>query len=427
MNMTMKTTLRGKALKSVQGSALVASLCFVGGQEVNAAGFQLMEQSVTGLGRSFAGGSLAADDASAAFYNPADMLLLEKGGHTQVGLVYIDVNAEVEGTHALGGSGKDNAGTDGLVPNFHLVTSINDDMSLGLAINAPFGLATEYDDDWFGRYDTIKSELKTVDINPSIAYKLNDQFYIGGGLSYQYVEAELTQAIPAGPFPDGKAKITGDDWSWGFNLGATWLASDDMKVSMTYRSKVDHELEGDREITGFVPPLDGNNGKVDGNADVELPETFTVNVHQRFNDKWAVMGSWRYTRWSRFEELRVEYDDPTEPDTVEEQNWDNSWAISFGATYEMSQAVTLRGGMSYDNSPVPNDEYRSPRIPDSDRYWFSAGASWHISDSMTLDGGYTYLLGGDEDISREGSSGLLEAEISDSYAHLLGVQFQYSF
>jgi len=407
-----------------------------------AAGFQLLEQSVTGLGRSFAGSSLAADDASAAFYNPADMWLLDKKNHLQMGATYIKTHNQFAGSYVSplpGASGTDeeSSSTEGVIPQLHWVGSLNDDWRMGLSITAPFGLATEYNSQWLGRYETVSSEIKTTDVNPSLAYKVSDQLYVGAGVSWQYAEATLEQSVNRFSFAgaplflvsgqDGRAKITGNDAAWGYNLGATWVPDADLRLSLTYRSKVEHTLDGEREIDGLTGGAAVLNGIEKGSANLTLPEITSFNVWQKLDDRTAVMFSLRHTEWSRYKELRVVYDNPALPDTVEVQNWHNTWSASFGTDYQLNETVKLRAGLGYDESPVPNSDYRSPRLPATYNTWFSAGLSWQLSKQMTMDVAYMYVDGKNANINYTGGAGQLTGEYRDTYANEFGVQLQYLF
>ncbi|MCB1770087.1 MAG: outer membrane protein transport protein, partial [Candidatus Competibacteraceae bacterium] len=264
---------------------------------VHASGLQITEQSVTGLGRAFAGGSLPNDDASAAYFNPADMML-SKGTQAQAGMTFIGITTDVSNagstlrlpanlgelltrppgtivpvfvTLPTSGMAYDDGGTDNVAPNGYYIMDINDRMRFGLSMTAPFAVSTSYSRNWVGRYHAIDSKLLTVDINPSIAYRINDQLSIGGGVSAQYAEAKLTQALfnPLAPANDGNAKVKGDDWGFGFNLGATYEFDPQTRVGLSYRSRVEYTLEGHRTIGNYLP---GVNGKIPAKVDWTAPD-----------------------------------------------------------------------------------------------------------------------------------------------------------
>ncbi|MBK8535891.1 MAG: outer membrane protein transport protein [Candidatus Competibacteraceae bacterium] len=377
-----------------------------------ASGLQITEQSVTGLGRAFAGGSLPNDDVSAVFYNPADMML-SKGMQAQAGMTFIGISIEADNagsttrlpanlgdvltkpgtvpvfvTIPSSGLGNDDGGTDNVVPNGFFAMDINDRMRFGLGMTSPFAVSTSYSRGWVGRYHAVDSELLTVDINPSIAYRVNDSLSIGGGVSAQYVDAKLTQALfnPLSPTKDGYVEVKADGWAFGYNLGALYEFDPNTRVSFSYRSRLNHSAEGDRTITDYLP---GRNGKVSTKADVTLPDWLGLAAYRRLNDQWAVMGGVRWTNWSLFKELKLEFADGTQ--SVTEENWEDSWSFNIGVSYDYNPEWTFRAGYVYDQTPVPSAEYRTPRIPDSNRNAIGLGFSYHPSSQLSLDFGYMYI------------------------------------
>ncbi len=442
-----------------QGGSLVvlgiAGLLAVTGQ-AHASGLQLTEQSVTGLGRAFAGGSLANDDVSAAYFNPADMML-SKGMQAQAGMSFIGITTEADNAGStvrlpanLGAvltqppgtvvpvfvtvptTGRnDDGGTDSFVPNGYYVMDIDDRMRFGLSLTAPFAVSTSYGKGWVGRYHALDSELLTVDINPSIAYRINDNLSIGGGISAQYIEAKLTQALfnPLSPATDGHAEVKGDDLGVGFNVGATYEFDPNTRVGLSYRSRIDFTLEGDRTISNYIP---GRNGEISAKVDFTAPDWAGLNVYRRLDDKWAVMGGVRWTNWSLFQELRLEYADGSQ--TLIEEKWDDSWTFNIGVSYDYSPEWTFRAGYQYDQTPVQSAEHRTPRIPDSDRNAFAFGVSYHPNPRLSVDFGYMYLLF--DDSSTENTIDLLPVPglVTDtlrvdyeSSGHLIGLQASYRF
>ncbi len=419
--------------------------------QAQASGLQITEQSVTGLGRAFAGGSLANDDASAAHFNPADMML-GKGMQAQAGFTFVGITTE--GTNAgstlrlpanlgdvisqpgtlpvfvtIPASGVgDDGGMDNLIPNGYYIMDINDRMRFGVSVNAPFAVSTSYGKDWVGRYHAVDSELMTIDVNPSIAYRVNDQLSLGFGVSAQYAEATLTQAIFTGG-PDGYGEVNTDGWALGYNLGATWELDPMTRFGVSYRSRIKHSVDGDRTVSN-VP---GRNGVVGAKSDVTLPDWLGLNVYRRLNDQWAVMGGVRWTNWSLFEELKIDYADGTQ--SLTEEKWEDSWAFNIGVSYDYTPEWTFRAGYQYDQTPVPSAEYRTPRIPDSDRNAFAFGASYRPSRQMTVDFGYMYLLFDDSSMNNtinlvSTAPGLVTDTLRlnyESYGHLVGLQGTYRF
>jgi long-chain fatty acid transport protein len=363
-----------------------------------AAGFALIEQSASGMGNAFAGGSAAAEDASTIYFNPAGMTYIQ--GTQVVGALHlIKPNAEFNNNGSIGGVGRPAGGNGGdagdlaFVPNMYFKTDFSDSIKLGIGVNAPFGLKTEYDSTWIGRFQAVKSEVKTVNINPAIAFKVNDQLSLGAGVSAMWAQATLTRAFNLAPFggTETTVKIKGDDWGFGFNLGAIFQATQDTRIGVAYRSKVDQHLEGNSSSPGFA----ALNTSV--KAAVSLPENFSVSAFSKMNDSWDIMGDVTWTHWSRFKELRIDFANAV-PDAVTPENWENTMRYSVGVNYHYSDAIKLRAGLAYDEEAI-KDQFRTARIPGNDRKWLSLGANWKASPSSSLDVGYSHLFISDAKIN----------------------------
>jgi long-chain fatty acid transport protein len=389
-----------------------------------AAGLQLFEQSPSALGNAVAGSAATAEDASTIFSNPAGMTYLP-GKNVVVGVNAFDVsvkfanngstlNAPLSFIPLAGGNGG-NGGSLVPVPNLYMSWQLSPQWFIGLGVNAPFGLRTEYDAGWVGRYQGVKSDLTTINVNPSIAWKVNDVVSLGLGLSAQYIDADLTKAVDFGTIcaafggcgigltpqgGDGGQELKANDWGYGANAGAIFQIAPDMRIGFSYRSQVRHNLEGTSTITGTPALLAGSPTfqSTAASAVVTLPESVSMSVFQQYNDQWAMMGDITWTHWSRFKELRVKFANGA-PDNVTPENWDNSFRVSLGVTYQANTAWKLRGGIAYDQSPV-TDQWRTVRIPDNDRFWVAFGASWAFVPGASLDVGYAHLFVRDADINK---------------------------
>lgn len=444
--------------QTARGSVLVlglSGLLAVTGP-AHSSGLQITEQSVTGLGRAFAGGSLPNDDASGAYFNPAD-LMLGSGTQIQLGMSFVGITTEAENAGStvrlpanLGAvltqpgtvpvfvtvptSGRDDdGGTDKLVPNGYYLMDIGDRMRFGLSLNAPFAVSTSYGRGWVGRYHALESELTTIDFNPSLAYRVNDNLSLGFGVSAQYAEAKLTRAQfnPLAPTRDGETEIKGDDWGYGFNLGATYEFDPATRVGLSYRSRVKYTLEGDVTLSG----IPGRSGKTPATVDWTAPDWLLLTAYRRIDDKWAIMGGVRWTNWSLFQELRIELADGRQD--VTEEKWDDSWTFNIGVSYDYNPEWTFRAGYQFDQTPVQSAEFRTPRIPDSDRNAFAVGFSYRPNAQLSVDFGYMYLLF--DDSSTQNTINLLPAPVPaglvtdtlrldySSDGHLVGLQARYTF
>ncbi|MEW6329974.1 MAG: outer membrane protein transport protein [Pseudomonadota bacterium] len=439
---------------------------------VSAAGFALIEQGVKGLGNAYAGGAASADDASTVFFNPAGMTRLSgrqaiAAGHLIVpSTKFSDGGSHMAGTlggAAMTGGDGGNAGEAALVPNLYYVQEFGNGYRFGLGINAPFGLATDYDDDWKGRYQAIRSEIITVNINPSLALKVNDRLSLGGGVNLQYIDAELTSAVDytvacfgvptlgaatcsanglgvgtlQSTATSGMSKNTADDLSWGYNLGLLYEFDQDTRVGLAYRSKISHKLEGtgDFTIPSAVSTAGGGVGATlsavfaDSNiiARATLPEMISASIYHQFDPKWAVMGDITHTRWSRLPELRIDFENSLKSDGVEALNWENTWRYSVGVTYFQDERWTWRGGVAFDETPVPNPESRTARLPDNDRKWLAVGGSYHRSKDMSVDFGYAHLFISDPQINRTGPLGDVLIGSYENTVDILSVQLTWNY
>ncbi len=413
-----------------------------------AAFFQLAENSPAGLGNAFAGGAAIAEDASTVWYNPAGLTRLEgrqflAGGHLIFPSTKFDnqgssVSAAFGGGMLVGDGG--DAGESALVPNAYYTRPIDDVLTFGVGVNVPFGLATEYDDVWAGRYHAIRSEIETVNINPAVGYKVNDRVSIGGGISVQIVDATLTQAVDFGALlgasqtSDGRGKVTADTTSYGYNIGALFDVGDDTRIGVAHRSAIRHDLEGDGEFAGVPAPLAAMFPNSDIEADVTFPATTSISVHHQLNSQWAIMGDATQTRWGRLPELRIKFDSGL-TDSVVTLDLDDVWRYSFGATFMRDSRLSYRFGIAFDESPTPNAEVRTPRLPDEDRTWFAFGVNYKKDDRLTFDFSYVFITIDDakvnkiagispagEDFLRGNLVGEYEADVS-----ILSVQGNWKF
>ena len=435
-------------LKFVAGIALsaAASTC------AYAAGFAIIEQSVKGLGGAFSN-TAAPGDASAMFFNPAALGALE--GTEAMAAAHLIVPSSsftdsgsfvtptltgglpVAGSLTATGIASDGeAGVAGVIPNLyihHQVQQVLDGrLHLGLGVNAPFALKTDYDDGWVGRYHALTSSVRTTNINPSFAFELTPSFTIGAGFSAQHIEARLTNAVdqsttcagfaaagviattfgpgatcaalgmgtPATIATDAKAEFKdARDWSLGWNVGFMWEPVQNTRVGVHYRSKIAHELQATAVFAGVNPALAGLTAAAPGvtalvtqgaKADVTLPETASLHVYHAFNDRWAGHADVSWTRWSRFASLDVSFADGTR--LVQPQRWRNSRRYSGGITYNHDDRLTLRVGAAFDETPVPSATLRSARIPGADRTWVTAGVTYQVNKNISVDAGYAHLF-----------------------------------
>ena len=455
---------------SSKGLSAAIALALASGLSVQAqaAGFALIENSASGMGNAFAGGSAIAEDASTVYFNPAGMTRLS-GTQMTVAGHFISTAADYTDTGSItntdlpGGGGSlpgsnDEGGTSALVPNFYYVTELGNDSFFGIGITVPFGLATEYDDSWVGRYTAVDSEVQTININPSFAAKATDKLSVGFGLSIQYIEATLsnqldsaaiclkvaaqatcdatfgTTATLATESFDSSQSLSGDDWSIGWNVGVLYDLDEKSRLGVAYRSSVKQDLEGDvdftqsAELASFLSaaglPLFVDTGITAG---IELPETLSVSYFRDVSDKLAVMADITWTRWSNFDELVINFDNSQPTSTIPE-NWDDSYRFALGINYRQDSTLMYRAGIAYDQTPIPSAEDRTPRIPGDNRTWLSFGLGYNFSTDMSMDIGYSHLFVSDTDINNtDASFGHTVTGTYDASVDILSAQLNMNF
>lgn len=456
----------------------IAGILYGVGSCVYAAGFALIENSGSGMGNAFAGAAAVAEDASTVWFNPAGMALLED--KTQASLAthiiapkaaFTDkgsyINPALTGGVAVPGSltgSNDDGGSVAAVPNAYLVKPLSERVKVGVGVNAPFGLATSYDDDWVGRYHALDSEMKTINVNPAISYKVNDKLAVGAGLNAQYVDVKLSSAIdssaaclsmatqsgsgtllnqcitnglatPSNQATDSKVTIRGDDISYGFNAGAMYQATDKTRVGLNYRSKVKHSLEGDAdyELNPALQAIATAAGVTRFNdssavAGVDLPATTSLSVVHKLNDKVELLGDVTYTEWSSFEKLTATNPDTGAEITNVDENWRDVTRVSAGVNYKYNDKIKLRTGVARDNHPIPDALHRTSRSPDEDRFWVSAGANYKLKKNLSVDVGYSHLFM-DEAVSdhTDEATGYALRGVYDNSVDIVSAQLNWSF
>jgi long-chain fatty acid transport protein len=367
------------------------------------------------MGNAFAGGAAAAEDASTVYFNPAGMTYIQ--GTQVVGAVHlIKPSAEFanNGSTPLGGGNGGDAGDIAYVPNLYFVTDMRPDVKFGIGINSPFGLKTQYDPTWIGRFQAIKSSVETFNINPSVAYKVNDQLSIGMGISAMWIQAELSSKTAT-----GEAVIKGDDIDLGYNFGAIFQATEDTRFGIAYRSKLNERLEG---TAAGVAPV-----SLPVVAKITLPDNFSASVFSKINNQFDLMADATWTHWGRFRELNILRTPQGTPVSLNPENWHNTMRYSIGANYHVSDDLKLRAGLAYDEEAI-DDQFRTARIPGNDRKWVSLGASYQLTPSGKVDVGYTHLFISDATINhtQPPAPGTLKGSFSGD-VNMLSFQYTLSF
>jgi long-chain fatty acid transport protein len=435
-----------------------ALLGLVGCSLAQAAGFQLLEQNASGIGNAYAGSAAVADSASTIFFNPAGMTELRER-ELSLGGSLVDLSAEFRnngsssGLLTATGNGGD-AGSRSLVPNAYLSWKLGERLWGGLGISVPFGLQTEYDNPWVGGAHALHFDVRTININPSLAFKVNETLSLGAGLNYQKLRADYLRLISIGPssgipLHQSTALFKADDWSWGWNVGALYKPTPDTKLGISYRSAIKHTVSGTLSTgapTGAEATVAaiGNSGAY---TRIKLPETLIISAAQRVNSQWEVLGDVSWTGWDSIQNVDIVRSNsvavPTGPSGLAggtaqrlEASFRNTWRVALGANFRWNDAWTFKGGLAYDRTPVRSPQTTLVSLPDANRTWLTLGAQWRPTNDDRVDFGLARIL--IKDAAIDNDQGVLPTAANpvprgrvtgtyDSKLWLFGVQYSRAF
>ena len=388
-----------------------------------AAGFHLREQSAAAQGNAFAGATAGAENGSYSYFNVAG-LTRQKGTQLNIGGTYIAPRAEASNVRAEDGSrGADvnNIVHAAVAPNATFSHQLNDKAFLGVALNVPYGMITKYDRDWPGSDHGITSKVMTATVTPMFAYKATDKLSLGAGLQMQYVKARLTGTSNGGAV---STAMEGDAFDIGYQLGAMYEFNENTRVGVAYRSQVKHKLTGDLTASMPLPSLNQ-----DIFAKLNTPEMLSMGVFHQINDKWSVMAEYQRVFWSSFKTLDIHGQEYPFLSSTKE-HWRDTNFFAIGASYQIDHQWKWRFGLAYDQSAV-RVQHRTPRIPDSDRLWFSTGFEYKLNDDLVLNAGYSYIRAEKNEVNLKGvGHDATRGDLSAKYKgniHLFGLGFNYRF
>ncbi|AIR67382.1 long-chain fatty acid transporter FadL [Cedecea neteri] len=433
-------------------SALAVAVAIVSSQAY-AAGFQLNEFSSSGLGRAYSGEGAVADNAGSASRNPATIMMFDRPSFS-AGAIFVDPDVDISGRSPSGKSlDAKNIAPTAWVPNLHFVAPINEQFGWGASVTSNYGLATEYNDSYAAGSMGGTTDLTTLNLNLSGAYRLNSNWSFGLGFDAVYAKAkieryagDLPQLIagnPASPLTPAQrqaigtlpadtqiAHLKGDKWGFGWNAGILYEINKDNRYGFTYRSEVKVDFDGDYKsslpaafnplLSNFGLPSGTNGATVPGSLSLHLPEMWELSGYNKVAPKWAVHYSLTYTSWSQFQELKAT---GSNGQTLfyKDEGFKDAYRIALGTTYYMDDNWTFRTGIAFDDSPVPADK-RSISIPDQDRLWLSAGTTYAFNKDASVDVGVSYMHGQKVNIE-EGPYTFK----SEGKAWLYGANFNYAF
>ena len=393
------TSTRGLVLLSVAAAALAS--------QAQAAGFYLQEQSVRGTGRAYSG-EVADQGPASLWWNPAAIARSPREAYVGAHAVFVDgavANAGSTITYPGGTTvpvrGEPRAFNPiqkGLVPNFAVSTPLGDRFAVGLSMAAPYNFTTQYRRQSWARYDALQSRLTTADIQLTGAMKATDWLDLGAGVDAQYTDAKLSTAMPnlSPALPDGVSQLSGDGWNYGWTVGAQ-AHVDRLSLGASYRSAMDHKLDGRLFVGGLLGPLAAGNGQIAGQASFTTPWIATAGARYRLTDQLTLDAQVQRLGWSKFDAIRIRTAAGAQSLA---QDYKDVTSGALGADFTVSDRLTLRAGVAFDPTPTPGAQ-RTARVPDGDRWLYTAGATGKLSDRTQVDAALAYIDFTDSDVHHD--------------------------
>lgn len=417
-----------------------------------------MEQSVNELGQALSGAPTNIGDGSMVFFNPAVMSHVQSRLATSSGYLFAPF-AEFHNQSSTTASGVPLRGGDGgnfvgpsFIPNFYYVHPLTNRIAFGMGVNVPFAALNSYHSDWKGRYQAIDSEVTTYNFNPSLSVKVTEKLSLGAGFNIQYLTSKFTNAVDLGTIcmdtrelgpsvcasqgllsqqTDGHASVKSDSVGFGYNVGTFYTLNTKIHLGASYRSRVAHHLDGHASFTvpGNAALLTRANSFVDTGTQtsVTLPDSVLFGFSYRINPRWAFSADTLWTHWSLIRELRTDFKS-NQGDDVQPMNWRDTWRYAGGVNYFAEDSKWIfRTGFAYDETPIQNPENRSARLPDSNRYWLTVGATYTIRKNISIHGAYAHLFFENPTINRHGTTSEMLRGRYTEQADILGLQLEWRF
>lgn len=455
--MTTKNSTFGK----LTIAAALCSSAIMCASTASAAGFQLTEQSVAGMGRAHAGAGIVGDDVSAIHFNPAGMTLLH-GLQTTVAGTYVSLDIDYKGLNGARENGRDKPAS---IPAAFLSYQVNDSLWLGLAITSPYGMRIRYGSDWSENQRGISGSVTTVDINPNIAWKVNDYISIGGGVSALWTHSKIKSGLPAkqkalpaalgrGSLDIRQFEYKGSDWMFTYNLGLMVSPTEDLRFGVSYRSSAHVTARGDYYIRGNAVM----NGEGDGKGRLQTPETVYISATWKPIQKLRLSGLARWANWKKFENMRFSMDNLSNLHATQgamdlaqsfppalaqgaigaiqsklgnvniENNWKAAWLFSLGADLDVTDQWTIRGGVALETDPIKQQNLRTALIPDTKRLWLTCGLSWKPTPKWQVDMAYGHIRGiGHRNLYESDKSNVKVGKFEKMNAWMAGAAVTYRF
>ncbi len=369
----------------------------------HAAGFYVREQSSSAMTTGFAGAASRGPDASYLFYNPATIIFNDSISATADIRLFVP-KVEVSGLSAttpafpppgppVGGvPSTGNMADGGVAPSFYASYAITDRLRIGIGASTPFAAVIEAKPDWIGRFHLLETDMRSYNLNPVFAYRINNVLTVGAGLQVQYFEADLRNAQlfpPPFGFLPTTGFLRGDDWGIGFTAGVVIQPGADTTIGVGYRSRIKHELKGTAGVT--LPGIPEQNARFT----ITTPDVLTVSVSHQANARLSVHATFEWANWSLFKDITVRFEAPL-PNEVRPQNWSDTYSGFLGATYELSDATSVGIGGGY-TTAVSNGK-GSAILPDGDRITLAVGMTRKLNERWKFDLSYAHIFFKDADL-----------------------------
>ncbi len=416
-------------------SRYLSSAALVLGGSLFGAGFSILEQSPSGLGAALSGMTANTSEPSSLYFNPSatawfDQPSISLGTHVLTG----DVKFHDNGRTTL--SGRDSGDIIGttFIPNLAAVCPISDGLNLGLTMSATSGTETNYPKDWQGRYFAVDTSIAVIEIQPSLSYRITDNFSVGVGFMAQYDDLLMRQMLPTARYGnDSEMKLSGDTWAYGFTAGLTWKPIESTTIGLGYRSKMTHKVSGKARINHIPAALGAalRTGSVytdEGDLTMNMPQNVNLGIVHQLTEKLKLMMDIAWTDWSEMDELKIKFKKGilTGKSATEEMRWHDSWRFAIGGEYQVTDKWTLRLGTCYDQRTVTNHDTKTCKLPDSNRYWASAGVSYQFNEALRIDVSFTHIFFQPSHINQRNSEGLISGTF-EGYTNLLSLGLKYDF
>ena len=349
-----------------------------------AGGFQVNSQGQKALGM---GGAFTAynKDASAAYFNPGALALLDSGRYFSIGASYIMPRTTFLSEKT--GQAEDMEPQNFLPAYLYAAIPVSDRLTLGLSLNSPFQMKSKWNDNWEGRAINQEISLQTYYVQPTASFRVSNNFSLGAGLVYAYSDLKVRRQI--GEF-NGNGSFSGTASCLGYNVGIYGKVQDEISFGITYRSTVNFNYDnGEAVFTNIPAPLSSQYQNQGFESDITMPSTLSVGLSNRITDKVLLAFEFNLTGWANYDSLNFNFADQNTPDSRSPRKFEDAMAFRVGLNYSPTEKLEVRGGAYFDETPV-RDEYISPDYPDGNRLGFTTGLTYKLNDKFSIDGAFMF-------------------------------------